>query len=117
MDSGASAENPALHARPWNKFRFLIDSSFLPLYMKQDRKSTRLNSKSPVHLVCRLLLEKKNLGEPLAASSVRIFASFFSSRTSTTMPSAMIGERPLRDYPALTGLGILHFYIPFPARV
>src|SRR5690348_17445536 len=24
-----------------------------------DRKSTRLNSKSPVHLVCRLLLEKK----------------------------------------------------------
>src|SRR5438876_9181024 len=59
MDSGASAENPALHARPWNKFRFLIDSSFLPLYMKQDRKSTRLNSKSPVHLVCRLLLEKK----------------------------------------------------------
>src|SRR2546428_2194350 len=26
--------NPALHARPWNKFRFLIDSSFLPLYMK-----------------------------------------------------------------------------------
>src|SRR5438876_1604485 len=35
MDSGASAENPALHARPWNKFRFLIDSSFLPLYMKR----------------------------------------------------------------------------------
>src|SRR6266581_8302758 len=26
-----------------------------------DRKSTRLNSKSPVHLVCRLLLEKKKL--------------------------------------------------------
>src|SRR5690348_17721533 len=25
----------------------------------RDRKSTRLNSKSPVHLVCRLLLEKK----------------------------------------------------------
>src|SRR5438876_4884573 len=25
----------------------------------QDRKSTRLNSQSPVHLVCRLLLEKK----------------------------------------------------------
>src|SRR5438876_3274931 len=25
-----------------------------------DRKSTRLNSQSPVHLVCRLLLEKKN---------------------------------------------------------
>src|SRR5438876_8221073 len=24
-----------------------------------DRKSTRLNSSSPVHLVCRLLLEKK----------------------------------------------------------
>src|SRR4051794_41256639 len=24
-----------------------------------DRKSTRLNSRSPVHLVCRLLLEKK----------------------------------------------------------
>src|SRR5438876_8637584 len=24
-----------------------------------DRKSTRLNSQSPVHLVCRLLLEKK----------------------------------------------------------
>src|SRR2546425_8390211 len=27
--------NPALHARPWNKFRFLIDSRFLPLYMKR----------------------------------------------------------------------------------
>src|SRR5437763_8825967 len=25
----------------------------------QDRKSTRLNSKSPMYLVCRLLLEKK----------------------------------------------------------
>src|SRR5438445_2680721 len=28
--------SPALHARSWNKFRFLIDSSFLPLYMKRD---------------------------------------------------------------------------------
>src|SRR5256885_9448473 len=26
----------------------------------QDRKSTRLNSRSPCNLVCRLLLEKKN---------------------------------------------------------
>src|SRR5256885_12959005 len=26
----------------------------------RDRKSTRLNSKSPCNLVCRLLLEKKN---------------------------------------------------------
>src|SRR6201992_4430872 len=29
-----------------------------------DRKSTRLNSKSPVHLVCRLLLEKKKTDTP-----------------------------------------------------
>src|SRR5438876_4341302 len=28
-------------------------------YRSRDRKSTRLNSKSPVHLVCRHLLEKK----------------------------------------------------------
>src|SRR5258708_15438280 len=30
---------------------------------RRDRKSTRLNSKSPDHLVCRLLLEKKKNGE------------------------------------------------------
>src|SRR5687768_17814177 len=31
--------------------------------LQEDRKSTRLNSKSRLHLVCRLLLEKKNVVE------------------------------------------------------
>ena len=32
--------------------------------LAEDRKSTRLNSQSPDHLVCRLLLEKKNPPPP-----------------------------------------------------
>src|SRR3546814_6732606 len=33
-------------------------------YAQTDRKSTRLNSVTNAHLVCRLLLEKKNKKEP-----------------------------------------------------
>src|SRR5690348_17587746 len=33
-----------------------------------DRKSTRLKLQSPVHLVCRLLLEKKNLNTTVHTS-------------------------------------------------
>src|SRR5258708_30083176 len=50
--------DPAKAAAPLDALVKRIDST------RKDRKSTRLNSKSPDHLVCRLLLEKKkNLTE------------------------------------------------------
>src|SRR5437762_5617203 len=39
-------------------FFIIVPATTLPLF-RLDRKSTRLNSQSPMYLVCRLLLEKK----------------------------------------------------------
>src|SRR5690625_923145 len=41
--------------------RLSVDDTAARMMALQDRKSTRLNSKSRGHLVCRLLLEKKKM--------------------------------------------------------
>src|SRR2546429_5376838 len=51
---------------------------------QQDRKSTRLNSRSRLHLVCRLLLEKKKTHYHTNESMLR-----FHTHT-TTVPSSQL---------------------------
>src|SRR3990170_7676005 len=50
-----------------------------------DRKSTRLELQSPDHLVCRLLLEKKNKNTPRRIPSAITF--FSTTRTASRCPS------------------------------
>src|SRR3546814_7604122 len=56
-----SAELGAYYAGPGNKFwPTLYEIGLTPRHFRpQDRKSTRLNSVTNAHIVCRLLLEKK----------------------------------------------------------
>src|SRR3546814_4611110 len=61
-DFGAFSFHPLAIA----DYRFLIgvdrvQMGKLTAFVAQDRKSTRLNSVTNAHLVCRLLLEKKNI--------------------------------------------------------
>ena len=57
-----------------------------------------------------------HFGLPVAASSARIFGSFISSRTSTTVPPARIGEAPLPKFPAIVAGGISNLQSSFPER-
>src|SRR3546814_3993779 len=49
------------HFRDRLRGRWPIVLRHVQQHMKQDRKSTRLNPVTNAHLVCRLLLEKKNM--------------------------------------------------------